>query len=259
MQLSSPFGFLLGLVVIGFAVTSGIENSKVFIDVHAGVIVLGGTAAVGLVIFPFKHFLNSSKVYFRVITGRSKHEVFSVIDEIVATAKAQQQGQALAALSQAAKNPFFKESLSLLAKGGFSEDELDEILEKRVQTQNEEYKHNANTFKVLGKFPPAFGLTGATLGMISLLQGLGSEGAFQKLEPAMSVALVATFYGLVVANVFVIPMCENLAGASQDDLLPRKIDVDGIKLMREKKHPLLVEEYLRSYLKPVDRNKLAKA
>jgi chemotaxis protein MotA len=258
MNFSSPVGFLIGLTVLFFAVTSGIDNPKVFLDPHAAIIVLGGTTAVGLIIFPFKHFLNIGKVYIRVITGKANNEIFKTIDEIVAIAKAQQSGQALANIAKDAKNHFLRESLELLAKGGFNEDDLDEILEKRVQTQNEEYKQNAATYKVLGKFPPAFGLTGATLGMIALLQGLGQEGAFAKLGPAMSVALVATFYGLVMANVFVIPMGENLAKASQEDLLVRRVVLDGVKLLRAKKHPILVDEYLKSYLRPAQRNQLAK-
>jgi chemotaxis protein MotA len=259
MNISSPIGFLLGLIVIAYATTSGIENPRVFLDVHAAVIVLGGTTAVGLIMFPFKHFINIGKVYLRVITGQTKHDIFSVINEIVDIAKNQQAGKALNTLTKDVKNHFLKESLELLAKGGFSEEDLEEVLEKRLQTQNEEYKQNAATYKTLGKFPPAFGLTGASLGMIALLQGLGQEGAFEKLGPAMSVALVATFYGLVIANIFVIPMGEKLAKASHDDLVARKLVIDGVKLLRQKKHPLIVDEYLKSYLKPADRMEFNKA
>jgi chemotaxis protein MotA len=258
MNISSPIGFLIGLMVIGYAMTSGIENPKVFLDAHALVIVLGGTAAVGLIMFPFKHFLNIGKVYLRVITGRSKNELFDVIKEIVEVAKAQQAGKPLNTLTNGIKNPFFKEALELIAKGGFTEADLEEVLEKRLQTQNEEYKHNAATYKTLGKFPPAFGLTGATLGMISVLQGLGQEGAFERLGPAMSVALVATFYGLVTANVFIIPMGEKLHIASQHDLLARRMVIDGVHLLQHKKHPLIVDEYLRSYLMPYDRLKISR-
>ncbi|MEO5666973.1 MAG: MotA/TolQ/ExbB proton channel family protein [Bdellovibrionota bacterium] len=258
MKLNSPIGFLLGLGVVGFATTSGIDNPKVFLNEHAAIIVIGGTVSVAFIIFPFKHFMNILKVYFRVITGSNSNQIFLVIDEIMKIAKGQQAGQTLPNLVKEIKNPFLRESVELLAKGGFSEEDLDDVLEKRLQTQNEEYKHNAATYKVLGKFPPAFGLCGATLGMISLLQGLGQPGAFQKLGPSMSVALVATFYGLIMANVFVIPMGENLAEASHEDLIVRRVIVDGVKLVRAKKHPLIVEEFLRSYLKPADRNKLAK-
>jgi chemotaxis protein MotA len=258
MNFSTLTGFLMGVAVIAYSVTSGIDNSMVFLDVHAAVIVLGGTLAVSLIMFPVRHLGHITKVYLRALSGKGSTKTIDTIYEIVDIAKGQQSGQNLNQLAEKAKNPFLKESILLLAKGGFNEEDLDDILETRLQIQNEEYKHHATTYKVLGKFPPAFGLTGATLGMIALLQGLGQEGAFEKLGPAMSIALVATFYGLIVANVFVIPMGEKLAQASEEDLNLRRIVIDGVKLIRLKKHPLLVEEYLISYLKPVERNTVAK-
>lgn len=248
----------MGVGVIGYAVTAGIENSRVFLDPHAAVIVLGGTLAVSLMMFPIQHLGHIIKVYLRALMGKGSTQTHDTIAEIVTIAKGQQAGKPLNQLTEQVTNQFLKESVELLAKGGFDENDLDEILETRLQIQNESYKHQATTYKVLGKFPPAFGLCGATLGMISLLQGLGQEGAFAKLGPAMSVALVATFYGLILANVFVIPMGEKLTQASKEDLNLRRIVIDGVKLIRLKKHPLLVEEYLISHLMPVERNKLPK-
>ena len=127
------------------------------------------------------------------------------------------------------------------------------MLDKRVEIQNEKYKREGLTFKIIGKFPPAFGLIGTSMGMIGLLQGLGQPDAFEKLGPSMSVALVATFYGLVYANFFLIPIGENLALASEEDLLMRRIVIDGVRLIKEEKHPLLVSEFLKSYLSPAER------
>ena len=41
---------------------------------------------------------------------------------------------------------------------------------------------------------------------------------------------------------------ENLGKHSKEDHLMRNIVIDAIKLLREKEHPLVVEEYLQSYL-----------
>jgi chemotaxis protein MotA len=258
MNISSALGLLVGCAVIYFAVTSGMENSRIFLDAHAAIIVLGGTLAVALIMFPLRYFFNIFLVYLRVITGRTRQEIYSTINEIVKLSVELDRGRKLDELIPGTRNAFLKESLGVLAQGGLSVDELDEVLEKRVQIQNEEYKRDAAAYKTLGKFPPAFGLVGATLGMIALLQGLGGEGAFERIGPAMSIALVATFYGLVFANFFIIPVGENLQRASQEDLLGRRLVVDGVRLIQQKKHPLLVEEHLRSYLRPSERNRMAK-
>jgi len=71
------------------------------------------------------------------------------------------------------------------------------------------------------------------------------------------VALTATFWGLTFANLILIPIGENLAIASDDDLIVRRIVVEGVLLLKEKKHPLIVEEVLKSYLSPKERNRIA--
>lgn len=259
MNLSAPLGFLIGLSVVYFAITQGMKNIAVFMDVHALVIVIGGTLAAAMVCIPFSQLFNMVRLFFRTVTGAQKEEVLNCINEIVEISRRSNEGTPLKDLIGSTKNPFLKESLELLSQGGLSQDEFEDVLEMRVEQQNERYKRQGSTFKIIGKFPPAFGLIGATLGMIALLQGLGEPDAFNRLGPAMSVALVATFYGLILANVFIIPIGENLMHASEDDLVMRHVVMDGVKLIRDSKHPLLVEEYLKSYLTPKDRNGMKKA
>lgn len=257
MNFSAPLGFLVSIGVIYFAVTFGIANSRIFFDPHAIVIVAGGTLAAALICFPIRHFVTLIRVYFRTVTGRSEQQTIDTINEIVAMSQSQNEGAALEQLAQGKmSNLFLKEALDLVVQGGLSDDELNEVLEKRVELQNERYRREGNTYKIIGKFPPAFGLVGTTLGMISLLQSLGSPNAFERIGPSMSIALVATFYGLILANVVIIPVGENLIQSSETDLIRRRIVVDGVRLLKEKKHPLLVEEHLKSYLSPTERNKM---
>ncbi|MEO0335719.1 MAG: MotA/TolQ/ExbB proton channel family protein, partial [Pseudomonadota bacterium] len=77
--------------------------------------------------------------------------------------------------------------------------------------------------------------------------------------PAMAVALVATMYGIAFANFILIPLGENLAKHNRTDKTVRAMVIDGIKLIRLKKHPLLVEENIKSYLLPSERDLVAQA
>ena len=261
MNLSAPLGLIVGIAVIAFGVTSGLQNSSVFLDAHAAAIVLGGTLAAAMICLPLSHLAALVRIFFRTVSGRQKQQVLDTINEVVEVAQIvhQQSTQDLAAAASGVKNPFFKESLELVASGGARDEQLREILEMRVEQQNEMYKKEGATFKIIGKFPPAFGLVGATLGMITLLQGLGAPDAFQRLGPSMSVALVATFYGLILANVFIIPVGENLANAAEDDLSIRRIIAHGVLLIKEREHPLIISEYLKSYIPPKSRNKMKQA
>jgi len=256
MNLSAPLGFILGLAVILFGVSSGINAAEVFLNVHAAVIVIGGTLAAALICLPFGTLANLLKVFVTTITGRQKQKIIDTVNEIVDISRAVNEGASIDEAATRASSPFFRESLELVASGGLDGSQVREVLEMRVEQQNEMYKKEGATYKIIGKFPPAFGLVGATLGMITLLQGLGAPDAFQKLGPSMSVALVATFYGLIFANVFIIPVGENLIHAAEDDLTIRKIVAHGVLLIKERQHPMVVSEYLKSYLSPKNRNKM---
>jgi chemotaxis protein MotA len=256
MNLSVPLGFISAVLVLWLA-SHGVPNLGILLSWHAFVIVIGGTIAAALICFPLSHFYSLAMVFLRTFTGQAKAEMLRTIQEIERISEAIHSGQELSSEVSKIKNPFLRESLELLEQGGLADDELDEVLEKRVELQNERYKRDSATFKTIGKFPPAFGLVGTSLGMIALLQGLGGANAFEQIGPAMSIALVATFYGLVLSNFVLIPVGENLNEASADDLLMRRVVMDGVMLIKERKHPLLVREYLKSYLAPADRNRIA--
>ena len=256
MNLSVPVGLLLASLVVVFTVLGEVKNPAVFLSPYAALMVLGGTAAAAIICFPLSYFFSLFAVFFRTFTGKGRKVIMETIGEIVKLSEMMNDGQAIENEVKTVKNLFLRESLELLINGGLSDDELEEVLEKRVELQNERYKRDGQTFKIIGKFPPAFGLIGASMGMIALLQGLGEPNAFERLGPAMAVALVATFYGLILANCFLIPLGENLSLASDEDLLMRRIVTEGVRLLKEQKHPLLVREYLRSYLTVKEREKM---
>jgi chemotaxis protein MotA len=255
MNFSLPIGIILGALVVISTILKEVTNTSVFLNPIALIIVFGGTLAAVIICFPLGQFVNIAKVLWRALTGKTYTEAAKVIDEIVKLAEFRDD---LSGQVSGISNLFLKESIELSLEGAISEDDLESVLIKRVETQNEKYRQDAAIFKIIGKFPPAFGLIGTTLGMIALLQSIGTAGAFQKLGPSMSTALTATFWGLVFSNLFLVPLGENLFLASQYDLTVRRIVVDGVLLLKEGKHPVVIEEYLKSHLPPQMRNKLNK-
>jgi len=252
MNISLPLGFGLSSLIVFLTIHGEIKNAGVFLNVHAIMMVIGGTFAATLICFPLGQLLTMFKLFIKSFTGQGRHTIVETVKEIVKISEKSGQDNDFGDLASI-KSTFLKEAMMLMKEGGLTDIELEEVLEKRVDLQNDKYKRDASTFKIIGKFPPAFGLVGASLGMIGLLQGLGAPDAFEKLGPSMSVALVATFFGLVVANFFLIPLSENLAQATEEDLIMRRVVVDGVRLLKEEKHPLLVAEFLKSYLTDVER------
>ena len=260
MNISSILGVLAALGVFIAALLTATESWQIFLDRHAILIVIGGTAAASLICFPLSTFINLFSVFFKKVLGKyaSEHEV--VIHEVVSLSKGYRGDPAyLQTQVKNIKTLFLKDAIEMLIQGGFSPETVDDILRKRAMTHYKRGEDDAGIFKTIAKFPPAFGLMGTTLGMIALLQNLGSTEAMKKVGPAMAIGLVATLYGIAITNLVLIPIGENLSKLNKQDETTREIVIDGIQLLMAKEHPLVVEEHLKSYLLPSERAKLKKA
>ena len=259
MNFSSIGGLLLAVGVLVGTIFLSTSNSKMFLDLHAFMIVVGGTIAASMLSFSTKKMWVLMKVFFRKVLGKND-DMSVALGELVDLAKGYRENDNyLRDKLPQIRTPFLKDAVHLMVDGGVDPDELDKILVKRAINQNHRYEEDAEMFKTLSKFPPAFGLLGAVIGMITLMQSLGGADAFQKVGPSMAVALVATMYGIAVANFIFLPLGENLARVNRMDHIVRMMVVDGTKLIRAKKHPLVVEETLKCYLLPSERTAGKKA
>ena len=69
----------------------------------------------------------------------------------------------------------------------------------------------------------------------------------------MGVALITTFYGALFANLFFIPVAAKLRSRIEKRNITQNMIIDGVIMLKVKKHPILVREFLNSYLAPRDR------
>lgn len=260
MKVGTLIGFLVAISVFAASVVMSFRNAGVILDLHAGLIVVGGTVAVALICFPVGQIGGLLRVFFKRLLGRNRRDYNAIIGELVVLSDAHRNGiRAFEAATAATRDPFLKDAAEMLfwARTEISEAELRDLLETSVDTHYKLYTDEANIFRTMSKFPPAFGLMGTTMGMIALLQSLGSADAKNMIGPAMAIALVATLYGLILTNFVFIPIAENLTKQTQEDLVARSIVVEGIMLINADKPSRYVEEKAKMFLLPNQRRRLA--
>src|SRR5229473_2224441 len=91
----------------------------------------------------------------------------------------------------------------------------------------------------------AFGMIGTLIGMVQMFANMTDPS---KLGPYMAVALLATFYGAAVANLFCLPIADKLHLKLVDEEINRTLVIDGVLMIRDAKSPTLVREMLLAYL-----------
>lgn len=254
MNKAGMLGMITAMGILAFAISDSTKNAKIFLDPHGIVIVVGGTLTVALLSFSFRKLYLAFKVFLRKMLGREKDDYMGTIKLIVELAEVYRANpKNLEATVPANAHPFLKDAIKLIVGYGFSADEVDEILGNALKGKSKRDEEENRVWHTIARFPPAFGLLGATLGMIALLQTLGEPGAQDRIGPAMATALVATFYGLVVANLFLLPIAEKLAAVATSDKNVRVVIKAGMVMMVEKRHPTFIAEYLQSYLSPTQK------
>jgi chemotaxis protein MotA len=88
-------------------------------------------------------------------------------------------------------------------------------------------------------------MIGTLIGLVQMLANLDDPSS---IGPKMAVAMITTFYGAVMANLFFIPMAEKLGGRNEEEITNMDIIFEGIISIREGEHPKLMEDKLKIYL-----------
>jgi chemotaxis protein MotA len=254
MNFSSFFGVFIGISVMFIALTSTTDNLEVFLDLHGILIVCGGTAAAASISYPLSHLIALTRVFAMRVLGQNKVDYQGTITQLLDLNKRASMG--LSALSEGLntiQHPFLREAVALVAAGVLNEHEIRTTLEQRIKTMEARYLYEANMFRTIGRFPPAFGLLATTLGMIGVLQKVGQADSQRLIGPAMSVGLIGTLYGIALANLIFLPIAENLTERSHEEITLRRMIVEGTLMLKSQVNPIAMREGLNSFLMPRDR------
>ncbi len=146
------------------------------------------------------------------------------------------------------KSFFFRDGAQMVIDG-YSLEELTEILFTRIEYRELRENTQAGLFKSMGVMSPAWGMVGTLIGLVVMLSGFG-EGGTDTLGAGMSAALITTFYGAVLANLFFLPMSDKIKTRITFTSTIQNLQVEAARLIHQKKHPIIVREKLNSFIPP---------
>ena len=140
-------------------------------------------------------------------------------------------------------DPFLKKGLQLLVDGAEPE-RLREVMEVEISTYEEDMKMAAKIWEAAAGYAPTFGIIGAVMGLIHVMENLSDPS---KLGAGIAVAFVATIYGLVTANIVCLPIAKKLLTNIARTVLLREMFVDGLVGIANGDNPRIIESRLQGY------------
>jgi chemotaxis protein MotA len=253
MNLGAIISLLSGILVTFIGIYLTTNEMMMFWDVTSIFIVIGGTLAATAISVRMGKLFVLFKIFFnKMIRGKTVN--FShVITELIQLNHAFNSGKDLSKHIEEITDPFLKESLELYLDDLVDDAHFLKILRDRVKNMHKSIMIDIKRLKNIGKYPPAFGMMGTTMGMVVLLSNLGGKDAMKTMGPAMAVCLITTLYGVIFSNVLLVPISENIDDSAQELDLKHKIIVEGMKHILLKTPPAIMTEELNSHLGHEDR------
>jgi chemotaxis protein MotA len=215
-----------------------------FLSPGGFLLVVGGTLASTLVQFSIRDFQNAMYAARNAMFVRSESPGDRIGYLVRLSRRVKEEG-VLVLEDEAASSvdPFLRLGLELTVDGQQPED-IKRILEKEMRTANDQAWRSVQVWETMGNFAPAMGLIGTLIGLIQMLGSLQDAAA---IGPAMSLALVATLYGSVGANLFFFPLAGKLRVIAQEREQTKDITVEGLLSLARAESPIMLEQRLQSF------------
>lgn len=252
MDISTLVGLIAGTI---FMIVSILLSGRLslFWDAASVMIVFGGAFSSLLIAYPLPKYLEALKTAKYAFTS-IKVEPKGVIKQINELALAARK-EGLLALEEMAtrmEDPFLKKGVLLIVDG--TDPELvRSILETELTFIETRHKDNQSFWNNLAELGPAWGMIGTLIGLIAMLDSLDDPTT---IGPKMAVALITTLYGSVLANFFATPVANKLKIKSNEEILLKEVMIEGLLSIQAGENPLVIQEKLKAFLSPTDRNTL---
>ena len=256
MDFATILGVLLGVGLVGGAIV--IQGNQlgtdplIFFELISIMIVMGGTLAATAISFPLREVMRLWTILRAVFKGGSV-DLGNLVDEIVDMASVARRGpKELENAMGRTRDYFLRDGIQMVVDG-YAVEEIRDILGTRVEYREERERAEAGLFKAMGRFSPAFGMIGTLIGLVYMLKGMsaaGGEDMAANVGNGMATALITTFYGALLANLFFLPMAEKLTSQISHKSTIQNMVTEGVCLLAMKKHPLIVREKINSFIPP---------
>ncbi len=247
MNPSTLIGILGGLGLFATIFLNAVSDPALFINLPGLGIVIGGTLAATFISYPIREVLSIFRLIGTVLRNERLYTEDD-IEELMRITRLFQTGQMPAVEKELrnVNNPFLRTGIQLAVDLTPEEDVLD-LMQWRIARLQAKEHAEAQLFRVMAGFAPAFGMIGTLVGLINMMFQLGS-GDMALIGQSLAVALMTTFYGILLANLVLKPIAVKLERRTEQRMIVMNMVMQGVSMMFRKRRPTLMRETLNSFV-----------
>lgn len=255
MSINTFIGFLAAFGLFLGSIYISTDNYMVFVSASSFVMVVGGTFASTFIGYEARYVrLALNAIAGILVLHRMGRNILNQeVGRIIRWGYLVQQ-KGIVALDEEVKkvkeDPFLTFGTELILTG-YSGEEVRDNLAIMADTTYERNIVPANILKAMAGTAPAFGMIGTLVGLIIMLDNMGSDP--KQLGPGLAVALNTTLYGVILARMVFIPAASKLIQRQQIMRFRHDLVAEGMAMLADRKNPRFIQDRMNSYLDPAIR------
>ncbi|MGQ7262356.1 motility protein A [Vreelandella sp. V005] len=247
MNPSTLIGIFASILLLVSVLFFTAESPASFINLPGLAIVVTGTLAATFISYPLKEVVRVVRLV-GLVFRRENTYMRDDIRELVDMSRLWFKGDVRAVERELehTRNPFLRTGIQLVI-ANTKEDEIFDMLRWRIARLKAREHAEAQIFRTMATYAPAFGMIGTLVGLVNMLEVMDA-GDLQVIGPRMAVALLTTFYGILLANLVFKPIAVKLERRTEERLITMNMVLEGISLITKRRLPSFIEETLHSFV-----------
>ncbi|MBZ9556534.1 MULTISPECIES: MotA/TolQ/ExbB proton channel family protein [Modicisalibacter] len=247
MNASTLIGMVASCLLLACVLLFTAESPDSFINLPGLAIVLTGTLAATFISYPLREVVRVVRLV-GLVFRREDTYVRDDIQELVDMARLWFKGdvRAVERALETTRNPFLRTGIQLVI-ANTKEQEIIDLLRWRIARLKAREHAEAQIFRTMAAYAPAFGMLGTLVGLVNMLEVMDG-GSLAQVGPRMAVALLTTFYGILLANLVFKPIAVKLERRTEERLIAMNMVLEGISLICRRRLPSFIEETLNSFM-----------
>jgi chemotaxis protein MotA len=247
MNVGLIIGLVAGFITLAFGILVSGGAILMFWDAPSMFVTVGGGWCAMMVSYPFSKLMEMPTLAKIAIFPAKFNPVELIVTLVQFSEKSRREG--LLALEDdldALDDLFLKKGLQLVVDG--TDPELVRvILETDIDQMSERHGTGKKMFDDFAGLAPSFGMIGTLMGLVMLLANLSDKSM---VGPYLSVALITTLYGAVMAYLILTPLSTALDLLTGDEVVFKSVAVMGVLSIQAGDNPRILKEKLVAFIPP---------
>lgn len=233
---------VIGAILLG-------SSALIFLNVPSFLIVVGGTLCVMLASYNFKDIIRSLPTIAAVLKA-SRRSPAHVALEMVRLAEFLRTKNLLelqdGTLQSLQNDKMLYEALTLVVDNA-PEKEIAHLMRESITATVSRANKTAAILRKGAEVSPAMGLIGTLIGLVQMLANMDDPST---IGPAMAVALLTTFYGMLMATLLFNPLAAKVERNADEENLIHRLQMTGALSISRRENPRRLEMLLNGILPP---------